>query len=74
MAAPVLSLASKDDDQIDLSWTAVSGASGYDIERDGGKYSGSIAFVGIYEGDITADGSWADMETWVTDHYGITIA
>jgi hypothetical protein len=38
------------------------------------KLSGQIAFLGIYEGDITANGSWANFETWVTDHYGITIA
>lgn len=32
-----------------------------------------IAFIGIYEGDITADGSWADMQSWVSDHYGVSI-
>jgi hypothetical protein len=41
----------------------------------GENWDGDIAFVGIYEGgDITADASWPDFETWVSDHYGITIA
>ena len=35
---------------------------------------GNIALIGIYEGDITADGSWSDFETWAEDHYGLTIA
>lgn len=38
------------------------------------EMNGAMAFVGIYEGDITADGSWSDFKTWVTDHYGITLA
>jgi hypothetical protein len=34
-----------------------------------------LAFMGIYEGgDIAADASWPDFKTWVSDHYGITIA
>jgi hypothetical protein len=37
-------------------------------------YDGDIVFQGWYSGDITADGSWADFETWVTTHYGITIS
>lgn len=37
-------------------------------------WTGPIALIGIYNGDITADGSWADFESWVTSHYGITIA
>ena len=35
---------------------------------------GDIAFIGIYEGDITADGEWSNFTTWVEDHYGLTIA
>ena len=34
--------------------------------------NGPIAMFGIYEGDITADGSWSDMTAWVDSHYGIT--
>lgn len=35
---------------------------------------GSMALFGIYEGDITADGSWSDFTDWAEDHYGLTIA
>jgi hypothetical protein len=36
---------------------------------------GQIPFFGVFEGDITAAGSvYADLKTWVTDHYGITVA
>lgn len=35
---------------------------------------GSIALLGIYEGDITADGNWSAFKTWAASHYGITIA
>jgi hypothetical protein len=35
---------------------------------------GSWALFGVYEGDITVDGAYADFEAWVTSHYGITIA
>jgi len=38
------------------------------------ELDGAVALVGIYEGDITADGSWADFKTWIDDHYGITLA
>jgi len=30
-----------------------------------------VAFYGIFEGDVTADASWSDFETWVADHYDI---
>lgn len=35
---------------------------------------GYIALIGIYEGDITADGSWSAFEAWVEEHYGLSIA
>ena len=44
------------------------------LHGDDRHLQGAIAFVGVYEGDITTDGSFADLETWVEDHYGITIA
>lgn len=41
---------------------------------DGGVYSGAeYAFVGVYPGDVTADGNWAGFQAWVLSHYGITI-
>jgi hypothetical protein len=33
-----------------------------------------IAFIGIYNGDITADAKWGDLKTWTASHYGLTIA
>jgi hypothetical protein len=36
--------------------------------------NGDIALVGVYEGDIEADGSWSSFETWAETHYGLTIA
>lgn len=35
---------------------------------------GHLAFLGVYEGDVTADGSWSDFTDWAEDHYGLTIA
>lgn len=34
----------------------------------------TVALFAIYDGDITADGSYSDFKTWVDDHYGITVA
>lgn len=36
--------------------------------------AGDIAFVGVFNGDVTGDPKWAQFKTWVTSHYGITIA
>jgi len=33
-----------------------------------------FVLIGVYDGDITAHGEYANFKTWVTDHYGITIA
>lgn len=52
-------------------WAAVAIGNNIVSEQ---PWDGPIAFVGIYEGDITADGNWAAFEAWVTSHYGITIA
>ena len=38
------------------------------------RLTGSIAFAGIYEGDLTADAKFAAFKTWVASHYGITVA
>lgn len=35
---------------------------------------GAIPMCGVYEGNITAHGSFTDLETWAEDHYGLTIA
>lgn len=34
-------------------------------------YNGAIAFLGIYDGDITAHGQWSNFVSWVTTTYGI---
>lgn len=36
-------------------------------------WDGSIAFLGIYEGDITSDGNWSAFQSWVSTHYGVSI-
>ena len=36
--------------------------------------SGHVAFVGVFDGDITAEANWAAFTAWVADHYGLTIA
>jgi len=34
----------------------------------------TIAFAGLYAGDITADGAWPAFKAWAAAHYGLTIA
>lgn len=38
------------------------------------KYSGKIALVGVYAGDITADSRWSYFKSWVATYYGLTIS
>ena len=72
-------------ERLDVDGTTVtSGSDAGSAQLDGlrignlraGTFSceGHIAMLGIYEGDITADGSWGDFTTWVEDHYGLSIA
>ena len=42
-------------------------------QNGGNVQCADLALVGIYEGDITADGSWAGMQSWVSSHYGVSI-
>ena len=35
---------------------------------------GDAVFVAYYDGDLTADGEYTNFKTWVSSHYGITIA
>lgn len=42
------------------------------IVSPGNCFKGNIALIGIYEGDITADGQWSNFTAWVDEHYGIT--
>ncbi len=53
-----------------------AGLGGIGIGSDGASahFTGDIAFVGVYAGDVTADAKWADFETWCSDLYSITIA
>lgn len=32
-----------------------------------------IAFVGVYAGDVTADGNWSSFASWISTHYGLTL-
>lgn len=34
------------------------------------RHEGTIAFLGIYEGDIESDPAYADLKAWVLSHYG----
>lgn len=36
--------------------------------------SADIAFVGLFSGDARTDPKWSQFKTWVTSHYGITVA
>ena len=36
--------------------------------------SNDIAFLGIYNGDITSDPLWSSWVSWVSSNYGLTIA
>lgn len=53
----------------DLSFAgmAISGGSGAPLD-------GQVSFVGVYNGDITADGNWAAFQTWCAAHYAVTVA
>ena len=35
---------------------------------------GKMAFFAVFNGDVTGDAKWAQFKTWVTAHYGITVA
>jgi len=37
------------------------------------SWHGKIAFVGWYEGDISADPKWEQFKAWSSDFYGITL-
>lgn len=60
------------------------GGSGYEIaiaNRGGGENGGTglygsaqIAFIGIYNGDLTSDSNWTSLKSWAASHYGLTIA
>lgn len=36
--------------------------------------NGAVALVGIYEGDVTSDPLWSGFYSWVSSHYGVTLA
>lgn len=40
----------------------------------GSYYTGYIALIGVYNGDVRSDGGWSGFESWVSSHYGVTIA
>lgn len=39
-----------------------------------GSFQGDLAFVGKYQGDVTAHESWGAVEAGIASHYGITVA
>tara|TARA_R110002110_G_scaffold27001_1_gene98783 strand:- start:482 stop:1210 length:729 start_codon:yes stop_codon:yes gene_type:complete len=48
---------------------------GLEIGGDGSTdpFHGSIAFVGLYNGDLRADAQFADLADWVSDTYGVLL-
>ena len=36
--------------------------------------TGHVAFVGVFSGDVTAAGGWADFKAWVASEYNLVIA
>lgn len=40
----------------------------------GTAYRGSLPFVGVKGGDVRDDPGWTEFESWVEDHYGVSIA
>ena len=65
-------------DRLDVDGTTVidanAGSTTIQSAVVGGAPVQAYSLVGIYEGDITADGSWASMVAWIEDHYGLSIA
>ena len=37
------------------------------------NWDGAVAFVGVYAGDITADGQYANLKTFFAAHYNLTV-
>lgn len=40
----------------------------------GSFFSGDIAYIGVFYGDVTQSALWSAFKTWVTNKYGITLA
>lgn len=36
-------------------------------------FSGDLAFLGLYDGDVTADGEWSRFKTWADNRFGCTL-
>lgn len=36
-------------------------------------YPGDFAFVGFYDGDVTADPNWSKLQDYISNEYGVTI-
>lgn len=37
------------------------------------SFDGRVVFIGVYPGDLTADGGYAALQSWATTKYGVTI-
>ena len=40
---------------------------------DTGSANMQLAFLGLYAGDVTADGNWSDFKAWAASYYGVTV-
>lgn len=56
----------------DQTMTGITIGSAYD--RAGAFFVGELMFVGIYAGDVTADGGWAGLVSWASSKYGVTLS
>jgi hypothetical protein len=36
-------------------------------------FSGDLAFLGLYDGDVTGDAEWSSFKTWADNRFGCTI-
>jgi len=59
--------------------SGVSGLAGVTLLNNKDKatataWTGEMALYGIYEGNITADGEYANFKSWILSYYGITVA
>lgn len=46
---------------------------GSDYTGTGAFFNGRTVFIGVYAGDVTADGGWASLVTWASTKYGVTL-
>jgi hypothetical protein len=56
------------------TWTSGLGIGGSPNPNGWFPSNATIAFVGYYPGDVTADPKWSAFVSWVSSYYGLTIS